>query len=291
MELQRLGISEITTRNWTLEEDVGAYANYGVAHIGVWSFKCEGMNPKFIRETVSAHGLQVSNVCFGGLFTGDTAAERLQAMEETKRLIDLTQSIDGHTLLLVSGPIHSHSLSHAVDLVRRGLDEVVAYAEQCQVHLGLEALHPLELTQWSVVNTLPLSLRLADEFASPYLGVFLDTYNNGWDPNLLDLIPVCRGRIKGVHLADWRNPTRSFTDRTMPGKGVLPIRDIVQKIEATGYTGTYDLELFSDEVWEADYHDVIRTFQDWFRDLDGTPSANSDVHPRLNVNAHGEATS
>jgi len=268
MHPNRLGVSGITTNRWRLEEDVQAYARMGVQHIGVWAFKCEGLHPEEVRKLIESHDMHVSNVCFGGLFTQDTEAERMAAIENTKELIDFTQSIGADTLLLVSGAIHKHTLAQALDYVRFGLEAVVPYAEQRNVHLGLEALHPTELTQWSVVNTVSLSLKLVDEFASNHIGVFLDTYNNGWDYELSNLIPRCAGKIKGVHLADWRNPTRSFTDRTLPGRGVLPIRDIVQKIEETGYSGTYDLELFSDELWDSDYENFIREYQVWYNSLD-----------------------
>ncbi|HJV29574.1 MAG TPA: TIM barrel protein, partial [Gaiellaceae bacterium] len=63
-----------------------------------------------------------------------------------------------------------------------------------------------------------------------------------------------RDRIAGVHLADWRDPTRNTNDRVLPGDGVVEFAPIV---EALRWDGLYDLEIFSDHelpdsLWNDD---------------------------------------
>ena len=53
-------------------------------------------------------------------------------------------------------------------------------------------------------------------------------------------------RIAGVHIADRREPTRSAFDRVLPGDGVLDLRTVVHALEAGGFDGWYDVEIFSD---------------------------------------------
>ncbi|MHB1627151.1 MAG: sugar phosphate isomerase/epimerase family protein [Bacilli bacterium] len=264
MDTQRLGISGITTREWTLSQDIGALRRHGIKNIGVWSFKCEGQSPLDMGALIKKQGLHVSSYCFGGLFTGISEQDRIDAIAETKRAIDVAKVLAADCLLLVSGPIRSHSPRQALDFVRDALRKVTQYAASQRVHLGLEALHPMDLTQWSVVNTVPAALELVEELNSPWLGVILDTYNIGWDPTILTAITRCKGKIKGVHLADWRDPTRSFTDRALPGHGVIPIFEIMAAIEHTGYQGSYDLEIFSDELWSGDYDSIMEEMRQWF---------------------------
>ena len=102
--------------------------------------------------------------------------------------------------------------------------------------LGLEALHPMDITTWSMVRTINQALDIIDEIDLPHFGLMLDLYNTWWDPQI---IPGIRragagGRIKGVHMADWRNPTRSFTDRTIPGRGIIPLERLIAEVEAHG---------------------------------------------------------
>ena len=57
-----------------------------------------------------------------------------------------------------------------------------------------------------------------------------------------------RDRIRGVHLADWREPTRNTNDRVLPGDGVV---DFAPILEALRWDGFYDLEIFSDPSCRA----------------------------------------
>ncbi|QQE80497.1 sugar phosphate isomerase/epimerase [Alicyclobacillus sp. SO9] len=268
MDLQRLGISAITTNRWTLEEDVLRYARHGIPHIGIWSHKCEDSLYGDVYKLVTQHGMRVSNLCFSGMFTGTSKTERQEAVANAKRFVDYTKELQAGCLLIVSGPIQSHSLRQALAYVKDGLCQVTEYAEKQGVDLGLEALHPLELTSFSVLNKLSAAIELVHDINSERLGFFLDTYNNGWDPDFLEEINYCKGKIKGVHLADWRNPARTLMDRVLPSHGVLPITDIMAVIEHTGYTGPYELEIFSEELWALDYDKLIEDFKKWFVQLE-----------------------
>ena len=49
-----------------------------------------------------------------------------------------------------------------------------------------------------------------------------------------------------MHIADWREPTRGWADRVLPGAGVADLPAIVGALDAAGWDGYYDLEIFSD---------------------------------------------
>jgi len=148
------------------------------------------------------------------------------------------------------------------------LHRVAEAAEEREVDLGLEVLHPMDITTWSMVRTIHQGLDIIEEIDSPRLGIMLDLYNTWWDPDIKSGIVRAGNRIKGVHLADWRNPTRSFTDRTVPGKGIIPLADLISEVEETGWNGYYDVEIFSDELWESDYDLLLDDIVNWFQKLD-----------------------
>ena len=50
-----------------------------------------------------------------------------------------------------------------------------------------------------------------------------------------------------VHIADVVAPARSWVDRKFPGEGELPIETFVRALNAGGFQGSYDVELFSDD--------------------------------------------
>ena len=57
-------------------------------------------------------------------------------------------------------------------------------------------------------------------------------------------------RILTYHVCDWLVPTKDLLlDRGMPGDGVIDLRSIRAMVEATGYNGLIDVEIFSAQNW------------------------------------------
>jgi sugar phosphate isomerase/epimerase len=154
-------------------------------------------------------------------------------------------------------------------MIMPSLRTVARAAQDAGVNLGLEALHPMDVTTWSMVRTIHQALDIIEEIDLPHFGLMLDLYNTWWDPQIVSGIERAGagGHIKGVHFADWRNPTRSFTDRTLPGRGIIPLQRLLAEVEATGWTGPYDIEIFSDELWAADYDQLLAESVAWFERL------------------------
>ena len=50
----------------------------------------------------------------------------------------------------------------------------------------------------------------------------------------------------------------------VPGEGIIPWKRILHAIEATGYQGYYDVEIFSEELWQGNYVDVLRRCHEGF---------------------------
>src|SRR5246127_5721244 len=58
------------------------------------------------------------------------------------------------------------------------------------------------------------------------------------------------GRILAHHICDWLVPTRDLLlDRGMMGDGVIDLKGIRAAIEAAGYRGPQEVEIFSAETW------------------------------------------
>jgi sugar phosphate isomerase/epimerase len=188
------------------------------------------------------------------------------AVASTVEAIGEAAELGADCLVIVSGPVSCFGVDRAMEMIMPSLREVARSAQDRGVDLGLEALHPMDITTWSMVRTINQALDIIDEIDMSHFGLMLDLYNTWWDP---EIIPGIRragagGHIKGVHLADWRNPTRSFTDRTIPGRGIIPLDKLIAEVEATGWTDSYDVEIFSDELWQADYDQLLDETVAWF---------------------------
>ena len=44
----------------------------------------------------------------------------------------------------------------------------------------------------------------------------------------------------------WRTDTRTWMDRAFPGEGKTHVGDLVVALDKAGFTGLYDVEIFSD---------------------------------------------
>ena len=74
-----------------------------------------------------------------------------------------------------------------------------------------------------------------------------DVWNLWNGATLVDDIREHTGRFTGVHVSDWREPTRGWCDRVLPGDGVADLAGILGALDEAGWRGPYDLEIFSDD--------------------------------------------
>ena len=87
-------------------------------------------------------------------------------------------------------------------------------------------LEPFQLEgieSWSILNTLGDAAAFIDEVGSDAVGIQFDVWHLWNTPDLLDEIPRHAHLIAGVHVSDWREPTRGWADRVLPGDGAADL--------------------------------------------------------------------
>jgi len=96
---------------------------------------------------------------------------------------------------------------------------------------------------WDVPGTVDLITKI-DQTA---FKILFDTWHL-WDTtDVLEEIQRNIHLIGGVHVADWRDPTRGWIDRAFPGEGVVALNSIIEALERAGFKGFWDVEIFSDD--------------------------------------------
>ena len=134
--------------------------------------------------------------------------------------------------------------------------------------LAIEPLHPAYAADRACVNTTKQALDLCDALdpsRTGALGVALDVYHIWWDPELLPQIARAgQDRLMAFHVCDWLVPTRDLlNDRGMMGDGVIDLPRIRGFMEAEGYDGLHEVELFSAEGWwKRDPDEVMRILKE-----------------------------
>ncbi|HVT97750.1 MAG TPA: sugar phosphate isomerase/epimerase family protein, partial [Acidobacteriaceae bacterium] len=165
-------------------------------------------------------------------------------------------------LVMVSGPAHGQSLDDARATVMDGLGAILPDAEKAGITIGIEPLHPMYAAERSVVVTLKQANDLAEQLNSPAAGVVVDVFHVWWDPEVHAEIKRARGKIAGFHVSDWPVPLPGILmGRAMMGDGVIEVRRLREAVDATGYDGPIEVEIFNDAVWgmaEGEVMDLIQ---------------------------------
>jgi sugar phosphate isomerase/epimerase len=246
-------VSEFSTLQLSFDEDVAAYAAGGAQGIGLAEAKLpEGADTES-RAKLKEAGLAATICLPAGLsvlplpaFPGpDDPQERVESLCASVRRLAAFEPV---TLLCLTGPVGERDPQDARRIVVEGLREVARTAEEVGVRLALEPIHSSARDEFSLVDNIPDAAALVDEVGAS-LGLLFDTWHL-WDtPNVLDHIRAEAHRFPAVHINDWRDPTRGWDDRALPGEGIMDLPAIFAALEDGGYDGWYDLEIFSSETY------------------------------------------
>lgn len=251
-DLTRFAINQITTRNWTLREAIEGYARHGVAGIGVWMDYLDDAGWNEGARQIRDAGLFVPCLCTTAwVNVADKAALRA-ALDENKRRIDAAALLGAECLVVVPGSLATgeKQIDSARKRVEEALLELMPYALNASVALGIEPLHPMYAGDRSCLNTFAQCLHLC-ETLGPGSGIVADLYHCWWDPEFPDgLKKAGPERILTFHLCDWLVPTRDvYQDRGMVGDGVINIGFYRAILDSIGYEGPFEIELFSKLDW------------------------------------------
>jgi sugar phosphate isomerase/epimerase len=249
--LERLSFNQMTADPWSLEQVVRNCSRSGVPYIGAWRHKLGGDAAK-ASATIRGEGLGVSSLCRGGWFSAPTAEERRNRVADNRVAIEEAALIGAPVLVIVSGPANGQTLDDARATVLDGLMEVLPDAEKAGVVLGVEPLHPMYAAERSVVVTLKQANEIVERLASPAAGVVVDAFHVWWDPDVMDQIERARGKIVGFHVSDWPVPLPGILmGRAMMGDGVIELRRLREAVDAAGYDGPIEVEIFNEEIWKT----------------------------------------
>jgi sugar phosphate isomerase/epimerase len=251
---------------------VDACARHGIRAIDPWRDQVAAIGLDRAVRIVRDAGLDLSGYCRGGMFVADDA-HRQAARDDNRRAVDEAKALGASCLVLVVGGLPQYSRPGSVasrDIVAAraqvedGIGELLDYARQVGMPLAIEPLHPAYAADRACVNTTRQALDICDRLdpaKSGAIGVALDVYHIWWDPEVLAQIERAgKARLLAFHVCDWLVPTKDIlNDRGMMGDGVIDIRSLRAAVEAQGFAGYSEIEIFSNHWWEQPMDDVIHS--------------------------------
>lgn len=254
-DLSRLCVHTITTKPWSFDVAIEKYAKAGVKGITVWRDAIEGLNIRDAGMRARNQGLQIVSLCRGGFFPSIDSTKRKTAIDDNRRAIEEAFELGAPLVVLVCGAEPKQSLEDSRKQIVDGIASVLDDAKAANVKLAIEPLHPMYADTRSAINSLAQANDVASSLASPFVGVAVDVYHLWWDPNLEQEIKRCghNGHLFAFHICDWSVPTKDLLlDRGLMGEGCIPIPKIRSWVEAAGFRGFNEVEIFSTHWWSQD---------------------------------------
>ncbi len=253
--LERLCIHTVTTKPWPIEMAIERYAQAGVKGITVWRDALEARDVASVRRQIDDAGLTTVSLCRGGFFPAESRAAREASIEENRRCLDEAAALGAPLLVLVCGADPAVPLSTARAQIATGIEALLPQAERLGIRLAVEPLHPMYADTRSAINTLGQANDLCEKIDHPLVGAALDVYHTWWDPALEAEIARCGtlDKLFAFHVCDWRVPTEDLLlDRGLMGEGCIPIAQIREWVETSGFAGFVEVEIFSKRRWAGD---------------------------------------
>jgi sugar phosphate isomerase/epimerase len=281
--LPLFSIGEYTTPGLSFAQDLDAYRKGGADGIGIDAgLKLGG------REQATAEDLKILRasalkatfvfppvpsvlpMTLIALGAGDPAT-RIEAMCRSVRGLVALEPI---SFVCVTGPRGGLELEHARELAVAGLRKVARAAADVGATIAIEPMHASIAADYSWITSIPDAVALLDDIGEPNTGIMFDVWHL-WDtPDVLGEIRRHSHRFVGVHVDDWRDPTRNWCDRVLPGDGIADLAGILGALDESGYRGWYELEIFSDDgrfgndyadsLWKLDPVELVRSGREKF---------------------------
>mgnify|MGYP000876752096 CR=1 FL=1 len=258
--LNKLCIHTITTRPWEIEQSSEAFSSSGIGGITVWRQALEGRNIVKTGDRLRNDGLEVVSLCRGGFFPATSASRRKLNIDDNLQAMDEAAALGAPLIVLVCGADPDQPLATSRDQIRAGLEAIIPRAEELNIKLAIEPLHPMYAASRSAINTLSQANDMAEAINSPHVGVAVDVYHLWWDPNLENEINRCgeNAHLFAFHICDWKFPLVDFlNDRGLMGEGCIDVPRIRRWVQKAGFDGFDEVEIFSDRYWAMDQHEFL----------------------------------
>ena len=269
-----LSINTATLRGaGTLDTIIDTCARHGIRAISPWRDQVATIGLARTAELVRTHGLALSGYCRGGMFPALDAAGRAAAIADNRHAVDEAKSLNAACLVLVVGGLPgalagtalTKDIAGARQQVIDGIAATLDYAREVGMPLAIEPLHPMYAADRACINTMEQALDVCDALDprhSGALGVAVDVYHVWWDPKLeAQIARAGKARLLAFHVCDWLAKTRDLLeDRGMLGDGVIEIAKIRAWVEAAGFAGYSEVEIFSSlDWWKRPADEVLAT--------------------------------
>jgi sugar phosphate isomerase/epimerase len=260
----RYAICELAFPDTTLAEDLEIARKANATGISVDEWKTEGRDMREVAAELREAGLKAA-CCIPYAMSFLPGPEIKGPSDVEERVASICESVrrlavlEPDAILCLTGPCGDLSSEEARRVAGEALRMVADTADEVGVQLSFETFRFSDPQNYSFVFGLEEAVQFLAEAGRPDVPLCYDIWHV-WDssPRILEQTRELAPRINTVHLNDYREPTRAWADRVLPGDGVVDLPAIFHALRQGGFDGWFDLEVFSDDGrWGDDLPDSV----------------------------------
>tara|TARA_R110002095_G_scaffold94422_3_gene82242 strand:+ start:15719 stop:16606 length:888 start_codon:yes stop_codon:yes gene_type:complete len=251
--LDRISVNQITTYHWSFKESLLGLLASGVPAIGLWNRKILDLEPEQAAELVIDSGIKVSTISLAGGFTGCNEYSFEDSISDAIELIRFGGRVNAAAIQVASGPRAGHTLNHARELTTDALKRLGDVAASYDTKLALKTMPLPQAQNWTFLNSLHATLEIIDACGHPAVGALVDPAQLQQEEGIQDLLPEMISLVTAVQISEFNSDTAT--------QDSFACYDMIKTINDAGYQGFFDLEIWSEQVWQSKYSSLLSQLQ------------------------------
>ena len=251
--------------SWTTGEAVGALtdvqvaaaAGYRFVELRDWKIErhlAEGGSLADLRTAAVEAGIGVLSVNTLDDSTLHDGARQTTLVERCRTLAAWAAALDCPQILV--GPSYVADGGRDVAAIRERTGAALARYAAVAADFGVRVAFEYHGYAGCSINSLTDARAVLDDLADPRVGLVIDAFHFYVGNSSFDELERTEGsRIFVTHLADVDHADKATLrkpNRVLPGEGVLPVKELVRRLQRANYRGPYSLELFNERLWALD---------------------------------------
>ncbi len=252
------GFNGATTMKATLPEDITAASRAGFKALEIWAAKMDTylVNHSLddLNDLLTQHRIQPASINSIEFITFRSADDYALIRARCHELSARADALGCDKVVVVPSPTPEGGASWEEIKAEsvRVLHNLAVIAVPYGVSLAFEFLG----FPWCSVRTLAQCWEIVQAVSRPNVGLVIDTchfYAGGSELSSIEAVDP--DKILIFHINDVEDrPKETIEDahRLLPGEGVIPLDDILSRLQKIGFDGLCSIELFRPEYWERD---------------------------------------
>lgn len=259
----KIALNGATTMRADLPTDIRAASAAGYELIEIWAAKLreflETNTVADLKNLLTENNLEPYSINSIEHITFRSDKDYAKIKAETEELSRIAAEIGCPYVVVVPGKMPEMANEEIiVEESVKVLHELADIADKYNVGLAFEFLGQADCS----VQTLDLDKKVIERVDRENVGLVIDTFHfYAGNSSFEALDTLDPKKLFIFHINDAEDlPKENLTDahRLYPGEGILPIKEIKQRLDKIGYDRMVSIEIFRPEYWNENPFDVAK---------------------------------